>query len=68
MDLPSLAVRQYKVALSRAYERDDAGAIGDVAYNLALAQMKAATPRAPSPRRARPGASSSGGALRSRRS
>ena len=41
MDLPSLAVRQYKVALSRAYERDDAGAIGDVAYNLALAQMKA---------------------------
>lgn len=41
MDLPSLAVRQYKVALARAYERDDAGAIGDVAYNLALAQMKA---------------------------
>ena len=41
MDLPSLAVQQYKVALSRAYERDDAGAIGDVAYNLALAQMKA---------------------------
>ena len=41
MDLPSVAVRQYKVALSRAYERDDAGAIGDVAYNLALAQMKA---------------------------
>lgn len=41
MDLPSLAVKQYKVALSRAYERDDAGAIGDVAYNLALAQMKA---------------------------
>lgn len=41
MDLPILAVRQYKVALSRAYERDDAGAIGDVAYNLALAQMKA---------------------------
>ena len=41
MDLPSLAVRQYKVALARAYERDDAGAIGDVAYNLALAQLKA---------------------------
>jgi hypothetical protein len=45
MDLPSLAVRQYKVALSRAYERDDAGAIGDVAYNLALAQMKAGDPK-----------------------
>jgi tetratricopeptide (TPR) repeat protein len=46
MDLPSLAVRQYKVALSRAYERDDAGAIADVAYNLALAQMKAGEPKA----------------------
>lgn len=45
MDLPSLAVRQYKVALARAYERDDAGAIGDVAYNLALAQMKAGDPK-----------------------
>jgi hypothetical protein len=46
MDLPSLAVRQYKVALSRAYERDDAGAIADVAYNLALAQMKMGDPKA----------------------
>lgn len=46
MDLPSVAVRQYKVALSRAYERDDAGAIGDVAYNLALAQMKAGDAKA----------------------
>ena len=46
MDLPSVAVRQYKVALTRAYERDDAGAIGDVAYNLALAQMKAGDPKA----------------------
>ena len=46
MDLPDVAVRQYKVALSRAYERDDAGAIGDVAYNLALAQMKAGDPKA----------------------
>lgn len=46
MDLPGLAVKQYKVALSRAYERDDAGAIGDVAYNLALAQMKAGDSKA----------------------
>jgi hypothetical protein len=46
MDMPSLAVRQYKVALSRAYERDDAGAIADVSYNLALAQMKAGDPKA----------------------
>jgi len=46
MDMPSLAVREYKVALARAYERDDAGAIADVAYNLALAQMKAGDPKA----------------------
>lgn len=46
MDLPSLAVSQYKAALSRAYERDDAGAIADVGYNLALAQMKAGDPKA----------------------
>jgi hypothetical protein len=41
MDMPSLAVRQYTTALQRAYERDDASAIADVSYNLALAQMKA---------------------------
>ena len=46
MDMPSVAVRQYKVALSRAYERDDAGAIADVSYNLALAQMKAGDAKA----------------------
>jgi hypothetical protein len=40
MELPSVAVRQYKLALKRAYERDDAEAIGDTAYNLALAQMQ----------------------------
>ena len=32
--------------MSRAYERDDAGAIADVAYNLALAQMKAGDAKA----------------------
>lgn len=46
MDMPSLAVRQYKTALQRAYERDDAGAIADVSYNLALAQMRAGDPKA----------------------
>jgi hypothetical protein len=46
VDMPSLAVREYKVALTRAYERDDAGAIADVAYNLALAQMKSGDSRA----------------------
>lgn len=36
------AIRQYRVALARAYERDDAQAIGDVGYNLAVAQLRAA--------------------------
>ena len=46
MELPDVAVRQYKVALARAYERDDGGAIADTAYNLALAQMRAGDPKA----------------------
>ena len=41
MDMPAMAVKQYRVALNRAYERDDASAIADTAYNLALAQMRA---------------------------
>jgi hypothetical protein len=46
MELPDVAIRQYKVALARAYERDDTAAIADGAYNLALAQMKAGDPKA----------------------
>jgi hypothetical protein len=42
----ALAVRQYKEALNRAYERDDAGAIADSAYNLALAQMRSGQSKA----------------------
>jgi tetratricopeptide (TPR) repeat protein len=38
---PTVAVRQFRLALSRAYERDDAGAIGDIGYNLAVAQLRA---------------------------
>lgn len=45
MDMPAQAVRQYQLALSRAYERDDAEAIADTAYNLALAQMRAGDPK-----------------------
>jgi len=41
MDMPAVAVKQYRVALTRAYERDDAAAIADIAYNLAVAQMRA---------------------------
>lgn len=46
MGMPAQAVSQYRIALSRAYERDDTGAIADTAYNLALAQMRAGEPRA----------------------
>jgi len=35
------AIKQYRAALSLAYERDDAAAIGDVGYNLAVAQLRA---------------------------
>ena len=38
---PAVAVRQFLLALTRAYERDDAGAIGDIGYNLAVAQLRA---------------------------
>jgi tetratricopeptide (TPR) repeat protein len=45
MDFPDVAVRQYKVALARAYERDDPAAISDVAYNLALALLRVGDPK-----------------------
>lgn len=35
------AIKQYRAALTVAYERDDAAAIGDVGYNLAVAQLRA---------------------------
>jgi tetratricopeptide (TPR) repeat protein len=46
MDQPDLAIRQYQAALQRAYERDDSGAIADISYNLALAQLKAGDSKA----------------------
>jgi tetratricopeptide (TPR) repeat protein len=46
MELPEVAVRQYKAALARAYQRDDSSAIADSSYNLALAQMSAGDPKA----------------------
>jgi tetratricopeptide (TPR) repeat protein len=46
MELPDVAIRQYRAALARAYERDDTAAISDGGYNLALAQMKAGDPKA----------------------
>ena len=46
LGMPTQAVRQYKQALARAYERDDAEAIADTAYNLALAEIRAGDPKA----------------------
>jgi tetratricopeptide (TPR) repeat protein len=46
MELHDVAIRQYRAALARAYERDDTAAISDGGYNLALAQMKAGDPKA----------------------
>jgi hypothetical protein len=40
MNLPAEAIRQYREALARAYERDDADAIGDIGYNLAVALLR----------------------------
>lgn len=46
LGMPTQAVRQYKQALARAYERDDTEAIADTAYNLALAEIRAGDPKA----------------------
>lgn len=46
LGMPAQAVRQYKLALTRAYERDDTEAIADTAYNLALAEIRAGDPKA----------------------
>jgi hypothetical protein len=34
------AIKQYRAALVIAYERDDPGAIGDIGFNLAVAQLR----------------------------
>ena len=40
LNRPADAIKQYRAALAVAYERDDATAIGDVGYNLAVAQLR----------------------------
>ncbi len=45
MQRPSEAASQYKEALQRAEARDDAGAIGDYGYDLAVADLAANRPR-----------------------
>jgi hypothetical protein len=45
LERPAEAVTQYQRALERARARDDAGAIGDYGYNLAVAQLAADRPR-----------------------
>ncbi len=43
-ELPAQAAEQYRAALTRARERDDAGAIADAGFNLAAAQLAANDP------------------------
>jgi hypothetical protein len=40
LERPDQAVALFRRALTRARERDDAGAIGDVGFNLAVAQLR----------------------------
>jgi hypothetical protein len=46
LEQPEQAVKQYRDALDRARSRDDAAAIGDLAFNLAVAQLRARQPDA----------------------
>jgi len=39
LERPAEAVADYRAALTRAQERDDLGAIGDIGYNLAVAEL-----------------------------
>jgi hypothetical protein len=45
LDRPTEAVAQYEQALVRARARDDAAAIGDIGYDLAVAQLAANQPK-----------------------
>src|SRR4051794_41791115 len=57
LERPRQAVEQFQRALARARERDDAGAIGDLGFNLAVPQLPAgkAPPALRTPRRAQRG-------------
>jgi hypothetical protein len=44
LDRPSEAVTQYQAALKQAEARDDLAAIGDLSFNLAVAQLRANRP------------------------
>jgi tetratricopeptide (TPR) repeat protein len=46
LERPEQAIAQYQNALARAHERDDAAAIGDFGFNLAVAQLHAGEPDA----------------------
>jgi len=46
LERPEEAVAQYKAALIRAQERDDIAAIGDLGFNLAVAELRADDPDA----------------------
>jgi len=46
LDQPAEAIRQYGEALARARARDDPALIGDLAFNLAVTQVRAGQPEA----------------------
>jgi hypothetical protein len=46
LERPNEAIAQYKLALERARARDDAAAIGDYGYDMAVAQLAANEPNA----------------------
>ena len=46
LERPKEAIAQYKLALERARARDDAAAIGDYGYDMAVAQLAANDPKA----------------------
>jgi tetratricopeptide (TPR) repeat protein len=46
LERPEQAIAQYRDALARAHERDDAAAIGDLGFNLTVAQLLAGQPDA----------------------
>lgn len=46
LEKPQQAVKQFSDGLARARERDDAAAIGDLAFNLAVAELRAEQPDA----------------------
>jgi hypothetical protein len=44
LERPEQSITQYSAALARAYQRDDTAAIGDLGFDLAVAELRAGQP------------------------